>query len=117
MDQEKIEIMKSAGIDYDTAIDRFGGNDAMYEKFVRRYADNTHYQELIDAFDENNSESAYKVAHSLKGVVGNLSFSDYYEAITPLTQFLREGKMEEARAMLPQLEQEQERICKALAEL
>lgn len=109
--------MKSSGIDYDTAIDRFGGNDAMFEKFVRRYADNTHYQELLDALNENNSESAYKAAHSLKGVVGNLSFSTYYEVITPLTQFLREGKLEEARAILPQLAQEQDRICKALAEL
>lgn len=117
MDAMKIAKLKSCGIDYDTGVDRFGGNEAMFEKFIRRYTEDTHHAELLATIDAKNSEQAFRVAHTLKGVVGNLSFTVYHQAITPLTELLKEGKIEEARALLPSVNAAEEKVIEALKDL
>lgn len=117
MDSSKIEKLNACGIDYAAGVDRFGGNDAMFEKFIRRYTDDTHYSELLTAIEAGDSEQAFRVAHTLKGVVGNLSFTTYYNAITPLTELLKEGKLEEARALVPSVQQAEEKALEALKDL
>lgn len=113
----KIEKLKSCGIDYDGGVDRFGGNEAMFEKFVRRYGEDTRYTDLLAAIESGDCEQAFRVAHALKGVVGNLSFTVYYEAITPLTELLKEGNLEEARALIPSIQEAHEKALEAIKEL
>lgn len=117
MDPMQIEKLNSCGIDYVAGVDRFGGNEAMFEKFIRRYTEDTHYEELLTAIEANDSDQAFRIAHTLKGVVGNLSFTTYYNAITPLTELLKEGKLEEARALVPSIQQAEEKALEALKDL
>ena len=44
------------------------------------------------------------MAHTLKGVVGNLSFSSYFAVLDPVTESLRSGDLESARRLMPNVE-------------
>lgn len=104
MDDNQVEDMISCGIDYRGGIDRFGGNTVLYEKFIFRYLDDDHFNQLVRAIDAGDSEEGFRVAHTLKGVVGNLSFSEFFTVLDPATEALRDGEIEKARTVLPAIE-------------
>jgi HPt (histidine-containing phosphotransfer) domain-containing protein len=43
----------------------------------------------VDAIKKGDLEAAFHVAHSLKGVLGNLSLTPLYDVIYNMTEFLR----------------------------
>ncbi|MEG0503566.1 MAG: Hpt domain-containing protein, partial [Raoultibacter sp.] len=94
----QVEDMISCGIDYRGGVDRFGGNAALYEKFIFRYLDDDHFNQLVQAINSDNAEEGFRVAHTLKGVVGNLSFSEFFTVLDPATEALRNGDVDEARS-------------------
>ena len=80
---EHAEMLARHGIDYADALDRFGGNGALYERLARKYAEDPHFDRLVRALGEGDAAAAYHEAHSLKGVAGNLSFADLHQAAAP----------------------------------
>lgn len=104
LDELQIDELISHGIDYRGGVDRFGGNAAMFEKFIFRYLDDEHYDLLVRAVEAGDAEEGFRVAHTLKGVVGNLSFSTYLATIEPITEALRSGDMETAKELMPNVE-------------
>lgn len=102
------------GIDYDDALDRFGGNAALYRKLALKYLDNAHYAALIAAMEAGDFDEAYSQAHSLKGVAGNLSLRDLYLAAGTVSDALRNGETTRAEAHLPAVEQAHKRALKGL---
>jgi HPt (histidine-containing phosphotransfer) domain-containing protein len=96
MDAAVIEKMQKAGIDYVGGVDRFGGNNEMFEKFLRRFPADPHFAELETHLEAQDIDQAFRCAHTLKGVVGNLSFTEYFEAVSCLSALLHERKLEEA---------------------
>lgn len=117
LDETQIEDLIAHGVDYRGGVDRFGGNAAMFEKFIFRYLDDDHYHLLVEALEAGNAEEGFRAAHTLKGVVGNLSFSTYFEVLEPLTEALRAGDVEAARPLLPPVAQAHEDVRSALERL
>lgn len=117
MDSATKEKLAASGIDYDGGIDRFGGNEAMFEKFIRRFSNDSHLKSLHQALSAKDAEKAYYHAHSLKGVVGNLSFKEYFNAITPVADLLRENKVDEAEKRMGQVEEAHSKVVQVLEDL
>ena len=46
---EYAEALKRNGIDYDGAMERFGGNAALYERLALKFLDDTHFAALEQA--------------------------------------------------------------------
>lgn len=113
----KAEKLASYGIDYEVGIDRFAGNVAMYEKFILRFPTETHLQDLQKTFNDQDFEKCAHIAHTLKGVVGNLSFGSYYEAVTKLEEALRENNLQEAEKLKNLVEQAHQQVLEGLKEL
>ncbi len=103
LNEQQIDALVAHGIDYHGGIDRFGGNVALFEKFIFRYLDDTHYDQLVEALDAGDPEEGFRVAHTLKGVVGNLSFTSYFSALAPLTEALRAGDVGAARTYMSEV--------------
>ncbi len=59
-------------------------------------------------------DEAYRQAHSLKGVAGNLSFTKLYNIAAEIASNLREGEYVAAESYLPDAEAAHERIVEAL---
>lgn len=66
------------GIDYAEAMERFGGNEALFVRLASKYANDPHFDRLEAAMASGDTAAAEREAHSLKGVAGNLSFVRLY---------------------------------------
>lgn len=95
---EYAEALKRNGIDYDGAMERFGGNAALYERLALKFLDDAHFAALEQALADGDVDTAVREAHTLKGVAGNLSFTALYEAASKVNAALREGDLAEATA-------------------
>lgn len=77
----------------------FGGNYAevstrlpsakLIERFALRFLDDPSFGELCKYMEAGNREEAFRVAHTLKGVCANLSFTQLRESSDRLTEVLR----------------------------
>lgn len=112
-----MENIASYGIDYDDAMDRFGGNVDLYKRLALKYLDDAHFAGCVAAMTVGDYDQAYREAHSLKGVAGNLSFSHLYDVASMICKDLREGEPVSASRLLPDLEAAHQRIREGLMQV
>lgn len=110
-------LLAPYGIDYDDALDRFGGNVALFKRLALKYPADTHYTSLVAALAADDFEEAYAQAHSLKGVAGNLSLTALYHAAAHVSDALREGEVELARAHMPEVSEAHKQALRGLKAL
>lgn len=80
-------------LDIPSAKERFMSNESLYKKFLYKLPDNTLLEDLEKHLAENNVEEAFKDAHTMKGVVGNLSMYKVMNAVDTVTEKLRAKEM------------------------
>jgi len=74
---------------YDEILSRFM-SDAMVERFMLKFLKDTSFQEVSEALNKNDGETAFRAAHTLKGVALNLSLSKLAVSASELTENLRD---------------------------
>lgn len=111
------DTLKAYGVDYDEALERFGGNAALYQRLAGKFVDDPHYAELEMAFANTDTEAALRAARSLKGVAGNLSFTALFDVASRMNVALRDDDLKAARALMPELTDAYNRVMEALAVL
>mgnify|MGYP000290853416 FL=1 len=57
--------------------------------------------QLTQAMDAGDVETAFRAAHTLKGICANLGFKSLFEVSYEITEALRAGDMEQAKVMWP----------------
>ena len=62
----------------DKTIDRFGGLDELYVKFLGEFADTERFEEIYAALASGDYAKAEMCAHKLKGVLGNLGMDGLF---------------------------------------
>lgn len=65
------------------------GKESILEKFVRKFAADPTYSSLVSSFENGDMETAFRMAHTLKGVCLNLGFTKLQESSSELTEALR----------------------------
>lgn len=88
------EIFETYGADYKTTMTRFLGNEALYLKFLDMLFKDDNYDKLGAALKAENYEEAFNAAHTLKGVVGNMGLTPFFNAVCDIVEPLRQGKRE-----------------------
>lgn len=66
-------------------------NDSLIERMIAKFMSNNSYQEMIDAYDKKDYASLFPLAHSFKGVTGNLALTELYEISSIITEATRNG--------------------------
>ena len=71
-----------AGIDVELALSRIDGNTRSYRKLLERFRDNQAgaAQQVTNAMEEGDWELATRLAHTLKGVAGNVGAQEVHAA-------------------------------------
>ncbi|MDO5402878.1 MAG: Hpt domain-containing protein [Eubacteriales bacterium] len=77
MDKEKLGQL---GVDYDMAIDRFAGNEGLYEKYLENFKEDSHLYKAQKACKEHDYEQVYEQLHILKGISGTLGMASLSES-------------------------------------
>lgn len=89
MTNDQMAYLQRYGIDYAEAMDRFGGNEDLFVRLATKYLNDPHFHALEAAMAEGDAAAGEREAHSLKGVAGNLSFTQLYDLATRITDALR----------------------------
>ena len=83
MDHTQVrDLLIAAGIDYDTALRRMMGKESLYYRFLKKFLDDENYVLLLEAAGQGDSGAAFRAAHTLKGVCGNLGMDRLFGAVT-----------------------------------
>ena len=89
MDQATRTLLKETGMDVDDTLARFGGNEALLMKYVRRFPADPSFAALEQALQSGDHEATQTACHTLKGVSGTLGLQSLYVASAELMADLR----------------------------
>ena len=117
MDEKKMQELQDAGVNTETALKRFMNNLSLMERLLKKFLDDKSYAALQAALDAGETEEAFKAAHTLKGVCGNLSFDNLFSVVSEQTEVLRAGNLEEGKAMMPQVTEAYDKVMNVLKTL
>lgn len=86
-------LLKQVGINTDSAVERFIGNESLYARMLKKFLDDKTFEKLAAAVAEGSGQEALEASHTLKGVCGNLSIDSLFSL------FCRTGRSYESRQM------------------
>ena len=98
MDDKFRQQLEENGADVEATLKRFMGNDAIYQKFLGKFPADPNYTNLGSNIEAGAFEEAYKCAHALKGVVGNLGLTPIFDKVSDLVEELRNKASDEVDA-------------------
>ena len=114
MQAEKKARLEKAGLDVSGALERFMGNDALLERFLNKFLNDTNYGKLTAAMSAGDKETALTAAHTLKGVCGNLSMTELFDLLTQQVNAFRADDWDHAKALMPGIALAYEQIVNAI---
>jgi two-component system, sensor histidine kinase and response regulator len=94
------------GIDTAEGLRRVGGNRKLYRKLlVDFFQDHSNDARRIrQALDQNDLETAQRIAHTIKGVSGSIGAGDLHREAANLDSAFREGRQDRYAELLSRLE-------------
>lgn len=105
------EQLRNAGVDLQTALDRFMNNEALYTKILFKFPLDNSFNNLKEQLTQNNIQEAFAAAHTLKGICGNLSLTCLTDIIYPMADKLKSGQIDGMDEMMDNLEKHYLEIC------
>ena len=117
MTEESKRRLVEAGIDVDDALARLMQNEGLLMRLLRAFLQDANFAQLQEALAKGDVSGAFTVAHTLKGVAGNLSLKRLYETLTPMVEELRAGDLAAAAARMDEAELWHCRVVEAIAGL
>lgn len=105
-----VEELKKYDVNVAEALERFMGNEAIYEKTLKKFPAAAESHTVEEYIKSGDIKTAIANAHTLKGVTGNLSITPLYTAYTEIVRLLREDENEKALAALADILPVQENI-------
>lgn len=79
------------GCDTDSALERVLGDEGLYLKFILKYCGNEDIDKLDALILNKNVEEGFTLAHTMKGVYGNLGLTPIYDIVCDIVEKLRNG--------------------------
>ena len=90
-------------IDFDNALNRIGGNVALYKKLLTIFLSDIKIESLYSAIENNNLEEVASIAHTIKGVSANLALTDLQSLTTNIDINAKAGL--DCKDFLPELKE------------
>ena len=103
------EFYNQIGGDYSKAISRMQ-DDERIKKYLRFFLMDESYSQLENAIEANDCETAFKGAHTLKGVCQNMSFEVLSKVVEQITEELRAKDLEKALTTFPLVKEEYNKV-------
>lgn len=98
------ELYAEYGIDCENGVKRFMGREEVYKAILFSFIRDENYEKLKTALENGDCRDAFKAAHTLKGVCGNLSIKGLEDRFSKITDLLRHGKIEKCKALMNETE-------------
>lgn len=79
-------------VDMNAALNRVRGSKALYRKMLDMFLNSKEFDSFEETLAAGDNNKASEIAHAIKGMTGNLSFTILFEHATALMLQLREGE-------------------------
>ncbi len=89
-----IDRLAAYGANTETGLARFAGDEDLYERCFYMLLEDETFANLKEALDAKDFDAAFREAHALKGVVGNLDLTPLYQALSTLVESLRASHLD-----------------------
>ncbi|MGN1338991.1 MAG: Hpt domain-containing protein [Oscillospiraceae bacterium] len=96
-------LLTDSGVDVDSAIERFVGNENLYARMLKKFLEEPSYNRLVKAISDNDPEEAVSASHTLKGLCGNLSFTALFELFANQVNLFRADEWDKAVGLMPEI--------------
>ena len=93
------EFYEEVGGDYNDIVSRLKTEDRII-KFAGMFARDESYKTLVEALDAQDVDTAFRVAHTMKGMCQNMAFTRLLRSSQDITELLRAKDLESAKDML-----------------
>lgn len=110
------ECYDAMGGDYEDVTSRLM-SERIVRKFVLKFPADTTFHDLCRSMEEKQYADAFRAAHTLKGVCQNLGMKKLYVSSSYMTEALRNGKYDDAVAMLATLSSDYAMTIAAIGKL
>lgn len=110
------EFYAQIGGNYEDTLHRLP-SEALVHRFVLKYPADPSVSQLREAVAAADWETAFRAAHTLKGVAQNLGFDALYLAASALTEHLRGSKPLTEQPLMDAVLAQHDRIMDAIKEL
>ncbi len=97
MEKAVLDALVSLGVDVTGTLERLGGSEAIYKKFLKKFIDDATFPALKSAMESADNELKAKSAHSVKGVAANLGLVPLQKAALETETCLKENRPEDAQ--------------------
>ena len=104
------------GSNFDEVLSRLG-SEQMVQRFALKFLNDKSYETLQEALREKDVESAFRAAHTLKGVCVNLGFDKLFEVSSALTEKLRAKELDGTDEMFEKVKEQYEITIGAIQKL
>lgn len=112
--------LESCGVDVAGAMERMMGNEDLFFRMMKKFLEDTIFQDLKGKLMEKEYKAAFEYAHALKGVAGNLGLNSIMEADIVIVEKLRHYTAESVQGIeadLEKLENIYLQVCEVLRKL
>ena len=103
------EFYEKINGNYELALSRMQ-NDERIKKYLNFFLIDESYKGLEEGMNSNDVESAFRGAHTLKGVCQNMAFTALSTVVEQITEELRAKDFEKAKQSFPQVEEEYKKV-------
>ncbi len=92
-------------------------NEERIAKYVLKFLDDTSFAALKEALSSGDMETAFRAAHTLKGVCQNLSFTRLYESSNAITEELRPLENKDVSEYFRRVEEDYNRVIAVIRQM
>lgn len=110
------EMLIEKGVPYQEVMERFVNDENFYLDFLHQFTQDEYIHILAQALTERDAENAFKAAHTLKGLMGNLGLVFLVEDISPLVEILRQGTVQGTENLFATFQKHHQEFCQFIEE-
>jgi len=107
------------GIDTKTGLERVAGNEKLYRNILKKFAKNqaTSIEEMRKALEDNDIELATRLAHTIKGVAGNIGATHLQTAAKDLESGIQQEGSDVATILIESTQTQLELVVRSIHDL
>ncbi len=107
------EVYERMGADYEAVLRRLP-SEALIGRLLLKFPEDDTFRTLKKALEEKDAQTAFRAAHTLKGVCQNLGFDNLFQPVYDLTEALRGGSLQGSDELMPPVEKQYDTTMKAI---
>ena len=111
------DFYNKIGSSLDAVMSQMGLPEKLVDKFVKKFPNDKSAEELFRTFESKDYETAFRMAHTIKGLCLNLGFDKLRESASEMTEALRGGVADNAEELLETVRRDYNEIIDAIKEL